>query len=49
MDMRFPISDLPADWAGLEVKIIGYLPGSKFKGKLISETKKIQRVADFNK
>jgi hypothetical protein len=49
-DMRFPISDLPADWAGLEVKIIGNLPGSKVEeAELVSETRKIQRVKDLSK
>jgi hypothetical protein len=48
-DMRFPISGLPADWAGMEVKIVGSLPGSKFEENLVSETKKIQRVKDLSK
>jgi hypothetical protein len=47
--MRFPISAAPGDWAGLEVKIIGYLPGSKFTEKLTSDTEKIQRVPDLGK
>lgn len=48
-DMRFPVGDLPANWAGLEVEITGYLPGSKFEQKLTSGKKKIQSVADFGK
>jgi hypothetical protein len=48
-DMRFPIGELPADWARLEVKIIGYLPGSKFEEKLTSDIKKIQPVPDLSK
>ena len=48
-ELRFPISAAPDNWAGLEVKIIGSLPGSKFEEKLISDTKKIQRVTDLSK
>jgi hypothetical protein len=48
-EMRFPIDAAPDNWAGLEVKIIGTLPGSKFEEKLISDTKTIQRVKDLGK
>ena len=44
-DMRIPFWLLPEDWAGLQAKLVGDLPGSKFKGKLESNTIKIQRVA----
>ncbi len=47
-DMRFPFRLPPEDWAGLQAKMVGDLPGSKFKGKLESNTIKIQRVANFD-
>lgn len=47
--MRFPIFAAPQDWADLEVKIVGGLPGSRFTGTLSSETKEIQRVAEFER
>ncbi len=38
--LRFPLSAAPEDWAGLEVKIVGCLPGSKFEGKLTPKQRK---------
>ena len=49
MDMRFPIIEAPVDWTGLEVKVFGNLPGSKFEGKLTSGQKKIEKVKELNK
>jgi hypothetical protein len=49
LDMRFPIIEAPDDWTGLEVRIRGNLPGSKFEGKLASDKKKIERVAELSK
>jgi hypothetical protein len=49
LDMRFPIIAAPDDWTGLEVKIFGDLPGSKFEGKLTSDRKKIERVKELSK
>jgi hypothetical protein len=47
--MRFPIVEAPEDWTGLEVKIFGDLPGSKFEEKLTSDRKKIERVTELSK
>jgi hypothetical protein len=44
-----PGKPMSSNTASLEVKIIGYLPGSKFEEKLTSDTKTVQRVADLNK
>ena len=42
--LRFPISAAPDEWARLEVKLSGNLPGSKFQQGLTSDVKKIDPV-----
>jgi hypothetical protein len=46
-DLRVPMRLPPEDWAKLDAKVVGDLPGSKFKGKLESNLIRIQRVKDF--
>jgi hypothetical protein len=43
-ELRIPFRLPPDDWDGLQAKAVGELPGSNFKGKLESNTAKIQRV-----
>jgi hypothetical protein len=43
-DMRIPIRLPPEDWAKLEARLVGTLPGSAFKGKLTSKAVPMQRV-----
>jgi len=47
-ELRFPMRVSPEDWADLEVRLKGSLPGSKFKGALQSNKLPIQRVDDFD-
>jgi hypothetical protein len=39
--LRLPIGPMTADWATFEAKLVGTLPGSKYKGKLESNTMKV--------
>ena len=44
-DMRIPVRLAPEDWARLQAKLVGELPGSTFKGTLESNAVQIERVA----
>jgi hypothetical protein len=48
-DLRIPFRLPPDDWASLQAKAVGELPGSCFKGKLESNTTEIQRVGSFER
>jgi len=47
-DMRIPFRLAPADWAGLQARLVGGLPGSTFKGKLASKPVPIERVTSLD-
>ena len=46
-ELRIPFRLPPEDWAKLQAKLVGDLPGSTFKGKLESKAIDIQRVDRF--
>ena len=46
--LRFPVRLPPKDWAGLQIRLVGSLPGSNFKGALVSNKAEIRRVEDLN-
>jgi hypothetical protein len=43
-ELRIPFRLPPEDWAKLQARLVGDLPGSAFKGKLESKSVPIQRV-----
>jgi hypothetical protein len=46
-DMRIPFRLPPEDWAKLEARLVGELPGSTFTGRLESKAVQIHRVVSF--
>ena len=46
-DLRFPIGPIAEDWAKLQVRLVGDLPGSRFGEKLESNVVNVQKVDDL--